>query len=157
MACRFEITLAGEDARHVPAARDALREADRLEASLSVFRDTSDLTRINRHAPLGPVGVDPELFALLARCRELHADTGGAFDITSTPLSRCWGFLMRQGRLPSDADIAAARACVGMDAVHLSDVAAAESRERTVRFTRPSIELNLGSIGKGHAVQCMAD
>jgi thiamine biosynthesis lipoprotein len=44
-----------------------------------------------------------------------------------------------------------------MDAVHLSDVAAAESRERTVRFTRPSIELNLGSIGKGHAVQCMAD
>ena len=34
MACRFEITLAGEDARHVPAARDALHEADRLEASL---------------------------------------------------------------------------------------------------------------------------
>src|SRR5690348_10145141 len=50
MACRFEVTLAGEDARHVPAARDALREADRLEASLSVFRETSDLTRINRHA-----------------------------------------------------------------------------------------------------------
>jgi thiamine biosynthesis lipoprotein len=150
MACRFEITLAGEDARHVPAARDALREADRLEAALSVFRDTSDLSRINRQANAAPVDVDAELFALLARCRELHADTGGAFDITSTPLSRCWGFLMRQGRLPSDADIDAARACVGMDAVTLAD-------SRTVRFTRPSMELNLGSIGKGYAVQCMAD
>jgi FAD:protein FMN transferase len=153
MACRFEITLAGEDARHVPAARDALREADRLEASLSVFRDTSDLTRINRHAALGPVDVDPELFALLARCHELHAATGGAFDITSTPLSRCWGFLRRQGRLPSAADIEAARSCVGMEAVALC----AESSARAVHFTRPSIELNLGSIGKGYAVQCMAE
>jgi thiamine biosynthesis lipoprotein len=167
MACRFEITLAGEDARHVPAARDALREADRLEASLSVFRDTSDLTRINRHAALEPVDVDPELFALLARCSELHAETGGAFDITSTPLSRCWGFLMRQGRLPSTADLAAARTRVGMDAVTLTESRQPESREpesrepesreRTVHFTRPSIELNLGSIGKGYAVQCMAD
>ena len=160
MACRFEITLAGEDARHVPAARDALREADRLEASLSVFRDTSDLTRINRHAADAPAEVDAELFALLARCRELHADTGGAFDITSTPLSRCWGFLMRQGRLPSPADIDAARARVGMDAVNLTDSTPADSTlagSRTVHFTRPSMELNLGSIGKGYAVQCMAD
>jgi FAD:protein FMN transferase len=150
MACRFEITLAGEDARHVSAARDALREADRLEASLSVFRETSELTRINRHAADAPVDVDAELFALLARCRQLHTDTGGAFDITSTPLSRCWGFLMRQGRLPSDADIAAARARVGMDAVTLTGA-------HTVSFLRPSIELNLGSIGKGFAVQRMAD
>ncbi len=130
MACRFEITLAGEDARHVPAARDALHEADRLEAALSVFRDTSDLTRINRHAALEPVEVDPELFALLARCRELHAETGGAFDITSTPLSRCWGFLMRQGRLPSPADIDAARARVGMDAVD------ADRRARAERYAQ---------------------
>jgi FAD:protein FMN transferase len=151
MACRFEITLAGEDARHVPAARDALREADRLEASLSVFRDTSDLTRINRRAADEPVEVDPELFTLLTRCHELHAATGGAFDITSTPLSRCWGFLMRQGRLPSPDDIAAARARVGMDAVTMT--AACE----TISFARPGIELNLGSIGKGYAVQCIAD
>lgn len=187
MACRFEITLAGEDARHVPAARDALREADRLEDALSVFRDTSDLTRINRHAALEPVGIDQELFALLNRCHELHADTGGAFDITSTPLSRCWGFLIRQGRLPSAADLDAARARVGMDAVTLTgsrqpesrqsesrepvsrqpdslqpetrqpDAHQPDTRERTVYFTRPSIELNLGSIGKGYAVQCMAD
>jgi thiamine biosynthesis lipoprotein len=157
MACRFEITLAGEDARHVPAARDALYEADRLEASLSVFRDTSDLTRINRHAAEAPVDVDPELFALLARCRELHAETEGAFDITSTPLSRCWGFLIRQGRLPSAADITAARARVGMDAVTLTDAGELETRQPHVSFARPGIELNLGSIGKGYAVQRMAD
>ena len=40
-------------------------------------------------------------------CRDLHAATGGAFDPTSTPLSREWGFLARQGRLPSEEAIAA--------------------------------------------------
>jgi FAD:protein FMN transferase len=151
MACRFEITLFGEDARHVPAARDALREADRLEAALTVFRDTSTLVRLNRTAADGPVRTDAELFALLEHCRDLHARTSGAFYVTSTPLSRCWGFMKREGRLPAVADIEAARARVGMDAVKLDPV------NHTVRFTRPGMELNLGSIGKGYAVHRIAD
>ena len=52
MACRFEITLSGEDARHIAAAREVLDEADRLEAALTVFRDTSDLMRVNRLAAI---------------------------------------------------------------------------------------------------------
>jgi len=146
MACRFEVTLSGEDARHVPAARDLLDEVDRIESSLTVFRETSDLVRLNRAAGHGPVAVDAALFALLRLCRELHGRTGGAFDITTTPLSRCWGFLRREGRLPSAEEIAAARALVGMEAVELDEAA------RTVRFARPGMELNLGSIGKGHAL-----
>jgi thiamine biosynthesis lipoprotein len=148
MACRFEITLSGEDARHLAAARDVLDEADRLEAALTVFRDTSDLMRVNQQAADAPVDVDDELFALLDRCRTLHAETDAAFDITSTPLSRCWGFIAREGRLPSDEAIAAARASVGM-AAHV----AFDPEARTIRFDRPGVELNLGSIGKGYAVQ----
>jgi thiamine biosynthesis lipoprotein len=147
MACRFEITLSGEDARHVGVARDALDEADRLEAALTVFRDTSDLMRVNRLAAAAPVDVDAELFALLDRCRALHADTDAAFDITSTPLSRCWGFLARDGRVPSAEALATARDIVGMSHV------AFEAAPRTIRFDRPGVELNLGSIGKGYAVQ----
>ena len=44
------------------------------------------------------VTVSATLFALLQRSAELHAATGGAFDVTSTPLSRCWGLLQREGR-----------------------------------------------------------
>jgi len=150
MACRFEVTLSGEDARHVSAARDALDEADRLEAALTVFRDSSDLMRVNRRAAHEPVAVDEELFALLDRCRTLHAETEGAFDITSTPLSRCWGFIVREGRLPAADAIDAARAVVGIEHVSLEG---AEPSQRTVRFDRSGVELNLGSIGKGYAVQ----
>jgi FAD:protein FMN transferase len=146
MACRFEVTLHGENGRHVPAAREGLDEVDRVESALTVFRETSDLVRLNRAASDGPAPADPELFGLLRLCRQLHAATGGAFDITTTPLSRCWGFLKREGRLPSPEEMAEARARVGMDRVELDEAA------RTVRFARPGMELNLGSIGKGYAL-----
>jgi thiamine biosynthesis lipoprotein len=150
MACRFEVLLDGDDSDHVPAAREALDEADRLEAALSLFRETSEISRLNREAGERAVTVDAELFAFLALCRDLHRETEGAFDITSTPLSRCWGFLKREGRLPSAEAIEAARAVVGMDGVELDATA------RTVRFRRPGMQLNLGSIGKGYALHRMA-
>jgi thiamine biosynthesis lipoprotein len=148
MACRFEITLSGEDARHITVARDALDEADRLEAALTVFRESSDLMRLNRRAADGPVAVGRELFALLDRCRTLHTETDAAFDVTSTPLSRCWGFIAREGRVPAPEAIDAARALVGMSR-HVSF----DSENQTIAFTRSGVELNLGSIGKGYAVQ----
>jgi thiamine biosynthesis lipoprotein len=150
MACRVEVVLPDEDAGFVPAAREALDEADRLEAMLSVFREASDLSRVNREAARGPVAVPSELFAILQRSRELHDRTGGAFDISSTPLSRCWGFMRRAGRLPVPAEIDAARACVGMHALALDATA------RTVRFTHAELELNLGAIGKGYVLDRMA-
>lgn len=146
MACRFEVVLPGEDSRWLPGAREALDLADDLEAVLTVFRDDSELSRINRQAHPGPVSAAPDVFALLARCEALHRDTDGAFDITSTPLSRCWGFLRREGRLPAAHDIERARAAVGMGHVRL------DSRTRGVTFDRPGVELNLGAIGKGHAL-----
>jgi len=150
MACRFEITLASHDASWVPIARAALNGIDRLEDELSVFRDTSTITHINRCAASEAVQLDTHLLTLLRQCAVLHRDTGGAFDITSTPLSRCWGFLRREGRLPSTDAIAAARSVVGFDAVRL------DAAHRTVRFDRAGIELNLGAIGKGHALDRVA-
>ncbi len=105
MACRFEVTLSGERASEIPAAREALEEADRLEALLSVFRETSEISRINQQAGIGAITASNDVVALLSRCQQLSAATGGAFDITSTPLSRCWGFLRRDGRVPADSEI----------------------------------------------------
>src|SRR5688572_28726018 len=112
MACRFEVLLSGEDQRHAAAAHDALAEVDRLDAAWSIFRDDSAVSMLNHDAASGAVAVDAELFALLARAQDLWRRTGGAFDITTTPLSRCWGFVTHDGRVPADAEIAAARACV---------------------------------------------
>jgi FAD:protein FMN transferase len=150
MACRFEVLLSGEDQRHTTAAHDALAEADRLDAAWSVYRDDSAVAMINRRAAGGTARVDDELFALLARAHDLWKRTEGAFDITTMALSRCWGFLVRDGRVPDPAEIATARARVGLQHVTL-DAAA-----RTVHFAAPGLEINLGAIGKGAAVDAIA-
>jgi thiamine biosynthesis lipoprotein len=149
MACRFEVTLPPDDAVHVPAAAAALDEADRIEDLLSVFRDHTEVSRLNRTAAQGAVGVSPELHALIALCARLHAATEGAFDITSTPLSRCWGFLQREGRVPDPDALDAARRLAGMARLKLAD------GEGTVMFDRPGVELSFGAIGKGYAVDRM--
>lgn len=149
MACRFEVTLAGDDA-DVPAARRALDRVDAIEDQLTVFRDTSAVSYINRTAAHQPVALDDHLLELLLRCAALHDETRGAFDITSTPLSRCWGFLRRQGRLPAGDELTRARECVGMRQVLL------DAARRTVRFAQSGVELNFGAVGKGWALDCTA-
>jgi thiamine biosynthesis lipoprotein len=151
MACRFEVMLSSDDAIDVEAARAALDEADEIESILTVFRDTSEVSGLNRRAAAAPVPVSPALFSILTTSAELHGRTGGAFDVTSTPLSRAWGFLARDGRLPADAEIAQARAVVGMEHVRL------DAAQRTVSFARPGVELSFGAIGKGAALDRMAD
>src|SRR5688500_16064280 len=65
MACRFDVLLSGEDRRHTASAHDALREADRLDAAWSIYRDDSAVSILNRDAAGAPVQIDAELFALL--------------------------------------------------------------------------------------------
>src|SRR4029453_9538799 len=122
------------------AATRALDEIDRLEDELSVFRETSTISALNRGAAGESIAVPRHLIDLLTDCQRLYLDTEGAFDVTAMPLSRCWGFLRRQGRVPDPGAIEAARAVVGFDGVQLS------RDDGSVRFGRPGVELNLGAI-----------
>lgn len=150
MACRFEITLPVQEQSGVKAASAVLCEAERLEQQLSVFRDDSEVSLINRNAAARAVTVDHSLFALLSQCLVLSNATEDAFDITSGPLSRCWGFLRRQGRIPTLEQIEQARLVTGSELLRL------DSEARKVRFDRAGMEINLGSIGKGFALDRMA-
>ena len=147
MACRFEIVFnAGEVADATALACAALDVVDEIENAFSVYRDTSDLAILNATAASGWQPVSHEVFALLARARELHDRTGGGFDVAAGALVRAWGFLQRQGRTPPDDVLAAALSASGMRHVEL------DPETRRVRFTRPGVEINPGAIGKGWAV-----
>ena len=152
MATRFEIVVHGENPVSLRAAgEEALREIERLEARLSLFRADSEIARVNARAAREPVRVTPEVFALLDHARRLSDETSGAFDITIAPLMRCWGFHGGSGKVPSPEAIAAARECVGIKLVEL------DSQNFTVRFARDGVMLDLGAIGKGFAVEQAAD
>jgi thiamine biosynthesis lipoprotein len=146
MACRFEVTLPISDAGGLIAARDALDGIDKLEDQLTVFRETSEVSGINRRAAGGAIEVEKGLFNLLRLCKQLHLDTEGAFDITAGPLTKCWGFFRREGRVPSSGELEEALRLVGSDKVELN------SGNHTIRFSTSGVEINFGSIGKGYAL-----
>ena len=147
MATRFELVLHGENAVHLRAAGEAaMREIRRLEAQLSFYRPTSDIGRINARAAEGPVHVEARLFELLVAAKQLYQQTAGAFDITIGPLMRCWGFVNDTGHLPPDEALTEARNLTGMHLVHL------DSTSRAVAFERPGVQIDLGGIGKGYAM-----
>ena len=146
MACRFEVTLSLREQAGVRAANQALDEVARLEEQLTIFKESSEVSFINRHAAARPVKVESPLFALLCLSQEISRVTASAFDITSGPLSQCWGFLRRQGRIPTPDEIERARVVVGSAKLWL------DTESSTVRFACPGVEINLGSIGKGYAL-----
>ena len=147
MACEFEVTCnAGQYENQTETALDVLDLVESLEDQMSVFRDTSQISRINREAATRPVTVDEWLFDLLERALDLHDRTEGAFDITSAPLWRVWGFARRQGAVPDEKQLALALESVGSRFVKL------DRRAKTVRFLKSGVEINLGSIGKGYAL-----
>lgn len=152
MACDFELRLVETAEQNETAAgMAALDCVERVEDELTVYRDESELVELNRHAARGPFEVSPELFDLLQQCDRLHAETDGAFDPTSGPLSHVWGFYRREGRMPSAAERAEALARVGWTHVVL------EPERKTARFTGEGMELNANSIGKGYALDRAAE
>lgn len=121
-----------------------------LEDMMSYFRPRGELGRINALAPFSPVPVSPELWDLLLFCRDLWEKTDRAFDITAGALWEAWGFARRQGRLPSPAELDEAKESIGWEWIDLDTV------HKTIAFRKPGIKLNLGSVGKGYALDRMA-
>jgi FAD:protein FMN transferase len=147
MACTYAIRVYGSNVRELPAiVRAALDEVDRIDRLMSHYKPESPLSRLNREAGQHPVKVEDELFDFLEECLRYSRDSNGAFDVTVGPLMKAWGFFEGEGGVPGEADLAAAREAVGYRHVIL------DAQQRTIRFDRPGVELDLGGIAKGYAV-----
>lgn len=151
MATDFQVLLPrSSQPAQVDAAVAAMEMLEAIEATLTVYQSGSEASRINREASLGPVRVGPMVIDVLQRAVRLSAATEGAFDVTAGPLVDAWGFTTRSARRPSDEQIQSARARVGWQ--HL----VIDPEARTVRFAIPEMRINFGAIGKGYALDRIA-
>ncbi|MHC4574723.1 MAG: FAD:protein FMN transferase [Planctomycetota bacterium] len=152
MATTFQIVILNEDARYArQAARAAFDEIDRLEAEFSRFVENSDIARINNLAANQSVSVGLETFECLKTAAEVYAKTGGAFDITVGSLWHCWLNEDKTPRTPSEDQLNLARQRTGMHLLRLDE------DEHTVQLLADSVQADLGGIGKGYAIDKMAD
>jgi thiamine biosynthesis lipoprotein len=129
----------------------SLDEVHRLERIFSLYRKDSALVRLNRDGQLD--APPPELVELLSTSAQFSRLTGGAFDVTVQPLWELYaGHFSLPGADPAGPGketIAAARALVGYEDVHV-DAAA-------IRLARPGAKITLNGIAQGYATDRVAD
>jgi thiamine biosynthesis lipoprotein len=136
------------DAGRVDAALDAAVAAiRRVERQMSLFDRSSALVALNRDGVLHRP--DPELVQVLRLAGQVAARSGGAFDVTVQPLWAAWDRARREHRLPTAAELRAARAAVGWRGVHADDDA--------IRLVRPGMALTLNGIAQGWAADRARD
>lgn len=147
MATVFTLSLYDTDAiRAEEISTEAFEEIDRVEQLLSNYRETSELSRINRDAANEPVTVDPEMLSFLEQSMHWSMVSDGAFDITVGPLMKTWGFYRHQGVVPPAQTLERLRNVIGWRTLLV------DPTTRSVRFSAHGVELDPGGIGKGFAV-----
>src|SRR5713226_8673502 len=151
MGNSFDVYLYAPDRERASELFEAaFDEIERVEAALSNYRSSSELARINASAADAPVVTDPEVFAVLERALAYSRQSDGAFDVTVGKLMKAWGFFRGAGHYPSSEELARAREQTGWQRIKL------DQRTRSVLLLTRGIELDLGGIGKGYALDCVA-
>lgn len=133
-------------ARASRAIAAAYAAVARVDAQMSVHRSDSQLSAVNRAAGRGPVAVDADLIEVAERACAIAERSGGRYDPTVLPLMNLWGFYRARDTYPDDRELARALDRVGHRGVRVDRGAG------TLALAREGMGLDLGSIGKGWAL-----
>ena len=153
MGSTWRVSVAGPRKLELVALKAAIEtELGELDRQLSGYRDTAELAQLNR----SPIGVwralPPHLGAVLRFGEQLNKDTGGAFDLSVKPLVNLWGFGVAEPRttIPTEVEIAAARARLGSDMIELS------ADGKRVR-RRTDVTIDVDAIAPGYAADIVSE
>ena len=132
--------------------REIEAELNRIEFSLSHWRESSATGEFNRADTTAPVGVTPELLEVLGFARSLSAKTRGAYDVTVAPLTAAWSYGPAGRRAaPTDAELTALLPQVGWEKLTLDVDRAMLSK------SHPKLAIDLGSVLQGYALDKVAE
>jgi FAD:protein FMN transferase len=136
------LRAAHASAERADAALDAAVAAIRhVETHMSLFEPKSAVCRLNRDGFLDDPHAD--LIQILRLAQQVAKRSGGTFDVTVQPLWATWSNAQKGGRLPTAAEVAAARARVGWRSLDVS--------ARRIQFNKPGMALTLNGIAQGFA------
>lgn len=145
-------TVHRDESQAYAAIAAAFRRMHALDAALSDYRDDSELSELCRTGFARPFKASDHLFRVLDASLRMAQATGGAFDVTLGPLIRQWRSARKEGRLPENVAILAARARTGWQGISL------DASKRTVQLPREGMQLDFGGIAKGYAAdQALAE
>lgn len=151
MGTQVSITVVAPTAEQGEAAIDAgMAEVRRFDAMMSLYKDDSEITKINRAAGKRPVRVSPEMIEVVKQAADISKRSGGVFDVTIGPLVVLWQMRLKEGKAPSDGEIAGVRRLVNYRNIVV------DRKASTVFLTREGMIMDLGGM-KGYIADQVAD
>lgn len=131
----------------------ALKEVERIEKVMSNYRDSSEISFVNKNAFLKPVKVSAELFGIIERSIAYSHKFDGYFDITVGPLTNYWGFNSEHPikTEPDEKRIKELLEFVNYKYIKLNYI------DSTISYSKNGVEIDLGGIAKGYALDRAVD
>jgi thiamine biosynthesis lipoprotein len=122
-----------------------IRRLAELDEVFDADRPSSEVSQVYANAGLGAVRVSDELYALLSQADRMSNRSEGVYDLTAGALAKLWRDSVEAGRLPTDAENAAARARVGRKKLRFNAI------DRTVHLTEPGVVFDLEGIAQAYS------
>ena len=124
---------------------------DAINQQMSTWMPESEISQFNKSKSTDWFPVSKQFLEVVQEAKRIYKLTGGAFDPTVSPVIDLWGFGdKRPKHIPTDDEIKAALASIGMKAIEL------QMAPPALRKTKAGIQLNLSAIAKGYAVDDLA-
>jgi thiamine biosynthesis lipoprotein len=143
------ITIIDGNTTRANIAMDAaFDEITRIEALMSLYNESSEVSSLNR-AGTNWTALSRDTIYVLKKADYYSRISNGSFDITCNPLLNLWMVKAKEeGRMPTPEEIEDARELVGYDQLVI-DVGG-----NRARFEKEGMSITLGGIAKGYAVDC---
>jgi thiamine biosynthesis lipoprotein len=126
---------------------EIMTEFEKFNQSLNPFRENSIISKVNRNEP---VKLDSFFVTVFEKAMEVSAKSGGAFDITVSPLINAWGFGFQNMNNVTPEVIDSLRAFVGFEKIRID-------ANGNIEKDDPRISINMSAIAKGYASDVIAN
>jgi thiamine biosynthesis lipoprotein len=126
-----------------------MAELRRLDAMMSLYKDDSEITKVNLAAGKNPVKVSPEMIEVVEHAAEISKLSGGAFDVTIGPLVVLWQMRLKEGKVPTDEEIARVRSLVNYQNIVI------DKKASTIFLKKPGMIMDFGGM-KGYTADRVA-
>lgn len=126
------------------AIAQVFAEVERLDLMMNPWNVDSELARINRSAGLQTVTTTTEIITVINQALYYSRLSEGAFDISFASVGQHYDY--RAGKSPDEKKLAVEIDNIDFKAIELN------LTHSTIRYTKPRLQIDLGGIAKGYAV-----
>lgn len=147
MGTIFDITAISDNDRLLEeTSKKAFDEVRRIDSLMSRYKETSEVSLVNRNAGIAPVKVGDELIEVLQEAKKISELSDGAFDVTIGPLTDLWGFDVEKNIVPPKERIEELRRLVNYRRLKI------DASTSTVYLEDKGMMIDVGGIAKGYSI-----